>query len=208
MKKLIVFGSTGSIGRHIVSQALEAGHSVTAFARNPDKVEMAHDKLDKFEGDVMNPEAVVAAIAGHDIVLIALGGGLKDTIRSEGTRNIIRAMQQCGVRRLICQTTLGAGDSVGNLNFFWKRIMFGWLIKGAFQDHQLQEKYILGSELDWTIVRPGAFTQGPLTGQYQHGFSPNDRSVKLKISRPDVAHFMLQQIDDLSYLHQTPGLSY
>ena len=64
------------------------------------------------------------------------------------------------------------------------------------------------SRLDWTIVRPGAFTDGERTGQYRHGFPGTDNTTKLKISRADVADFMLKQLVDDTYLHKTPGLSY
>ena len=117
-------------------------------------------------------------------------------------------MKKTGLKRLICLSTLGAGDSFSNLTFFWKNIMFGWFLKEAFIDHQLQEKYILQSDLDWIIVRPAAFTDGRKTGKYKHGFASNAQSLKLKISRSDVSHFMLQQIENNSYVHKTPGLSY
>lgn len=117
-------------------------------------------------------------------------------------------MEKTGVQRFICQTTLGCGDSWANLNFFWKRIMFGWFLKKAFLDHELQEKYILESQTDWTIVRPGAFTDGPKTGNYRHGFASGAQGLKLKISRADVADFMLKQLGNEQYLRKTPGLSY
>jgi putative NADH-flavin reductase len=207
--KLIIFGSTGNIGRQLVLQSLQLGHSVTAFARSKEKLnDIDHDNLTIYQGDVLDLSAVIKAVKGHDVVLCALGGGRKGTIRSQGTYNIIKAMEKTGVMRFICQTTLGAGDSKGNLNFFWKYIMFGWLLKEAFLDHELQEKYIRESGLDWTIVRPGAFVRGKATGKYKHGFAPNDRSVKLKISMPDVALFMLMQLSEKRYLKQTPALSY
>ena len=86
--------------------------------------------------------------------------------------------------------------------------MFGWYLKEAFVDHELQEKYVMNSDLDWTIVRPGAFTNGKATGNFHHGFDPNDKSVKLKISRADVAFFMLKQLQTNTYLNKTPGLNY
>ena len=117
-------------------------------------------------------------------------------------------MEKTGVMRLICQTTLGAGDSKGNLNFFWKYIMFGMLLRKAYEDHESQERYVMQSDLHWTIVRPAAFTNGPRTGNYAHGFDSNAKGITLKISRADVADFLLKQILDLSYLRKTPGLSY
>ncbi len=209
--KVIVFGSTGTIGKHLIEQSLEKGHEVLAFCRDASKLDtFKHPNLSTTEGDVCNPIDVQNAVKGQDVVIIALGSGKsrKSTVRSEGTKNIIAAMKDCGVTRLICQSTLGAGESNNNLNFFWKHIMFGWYLKQVFLDHELQEEYVRHSNLDWTIVRPGAFTDGKKTEDYLHGFSPNDRSVKLKISRADVADFILKQVGNKNYMHQTPGLSY
>ena len=109
-------------------------------------------------------------------------------------------MQRKGIKRLICQTTLGLGESQGNLNFFWKHIMFGLLLKKAFQDHQLQEHYLVDSNLEFTIVRPSAFTDGEVTRTYKIGFDGNYKKLSLKISRADVADFMLQQLGNQEYL--------
>ena len=206
--KLIIFGSTGTVGRHLTEQALQKGYAVTAFTRNPAKLPTGYANLKPHQGDVLDVSSVEEAVKGHQAVLCALGAGRQGKVRAEGTRHIIRAMEHAGVKRLICQTTLGAGDSRGNLNFFWKHIMFGLLLKEAYKDHQVQEDYVKRSGLEWTIVRPGAFTDGPLTGAYLHGFPAGDKSTKLKISRADVAHFMLRQLDDPAYLRQTPALSY
>jgi len=206
--KIIIFGSTGSIGAHLVKQALEAGHTVTAFVRDPAKLQIKHPDLSIAQGDIMDIASVVNAIKGHDAVLCAIGAGRKGTVRSQGTLNVIQAMEQTGVKRLVCETTLGAGDSRGNLNFVWKYIMFGMLLREAYKDHEMQETYIKRSNLDWTIVRPAAFTDGPHTGVYEHGFSTTAKNITLKISRADVADFMLKQLNDNRYLRKTPGLSY
>ena len=207
--KIIIYGSTGTIGRQLIWQALELGHTVTAFTRYKHKLDdMAHPDLLVYESDVLNFQQVLHSIKGHDVVMVALGAGRKGMVRSEGTRNIVKAMEMTGIKRLICQTAIGSGESKYNLNFYWRRILFGWLWKAAYLDHQLQERYIRESDLNWTIVRPGAFTNGKLTGRYKHGFAPNDRNIRLKISRPDVALFMLMQISSTAYIHKSPALSY
>ncbi len=181
--KLLIFGKTGSIGRQLVKQALEQGHMLTAFARDPVRVDIKHANLQVIQGDILDPASVEKAVQGHDAVLCSLGAGLKGAVRSEGTRNIIHAMEKADVRRFICQSTLGVGDSRNNLNFFWKHIMFGLLLRSAYADHVSQENHVKKSHLDWTIVRPGAFTDGERTGQYRHGFPGTDKTTKLKISR-------------------------
>lgn len=206
--KVIIFGSTGTIGQLLIQQALDKGYQVTAFARKTEKIQIAHQHLTKVKGDVMDFDSVNHAIKNHDVAIVVLGAGRKGIVRSVGTKNIIQAMKQNGIKRLICQSTMGVGDSRGNLNFFWKYMMFGWLLRPAYLDHIQQEKYVRDSDLDWTIVRPGEFTDGELTRHYKHGFSATDKSIKLKISRLDVVDFLLNQITDLRYLHKAPSLSY
>ena len=215
---ILIFGATGTVGQHLVKQGLEQGHSVTAFSRSPVELANLHSipqhlhlaNLKFVRGNVTNAAAVEGAVKGQDAVLCVIGSGNKrrSTVRSEGTKQIVRAMEKLGVRRFICQTTLGAGDSYGNLNFFWKYLMFGMLLKDVFFDHERQETIVRQSQLDWTLVRPGAFIDGPITGSYHQGFSGTDRTLKLKIARADVAHFMLKQLTDRSYSRQSPGLSY
>jgi len=206
--KLIVFGASGTVGVEIVKQALEKYYSVTAFVRNPEKLaNLHHANLTIFKGDVLNLSEVENAVQNHDVVLCVLGDGNAGKVRALGTRNIIDAMHKAGIKRLICQTTLGLGESYGNLNFFWKHIMFGMLLKKAFQDHQLQEQHILNSELNYTIVRPGALTDGPTTKSFKSGFDKEYKQLNLKISRADVADFMLGQLKSDRYIKKAVSIS-
>lgn len=208
--KVIVFGATGTVGKLAVEEALIAGHEVTAFARSPEKLELTSPKLRRVSGDAMEQADVDAAIKGQEVVIVALGSGKsrKSLIRSGGTRNVIAAMKAHGVKRLICQSTLGAHESWSNLSFFWKRIMFGALLRPVFKDHELQEDLVRASGLDWTIVRPSAFTDGPAKGGFKIGFDPKERNLTLKISRADIAAFLSRQIVDHTFLHRAVGISY
>lgn len=208
--KLVIFGATGTVGRQVVEQALAQGHTVTAFARNLSNFDLQHRQLGFAPGDVMDASAVEQAIQGQDAVICVLGSGkkLKSTVRSEGTGQIIQAMEKAGVRRLICQSTLGAGDSWSNLDFYWKYVMFGFILRQVFTDHERQEALVRNSNLDWTLVRPGALTDGPRTGEYRHSFPSRDRAITLQISRADVADFILKQLSDQSSLYQAASLSY
>ena len=211
--KLIVFGATGGTGQHLVKQALAQGHAVTAFVRNPAKFGVSDPGLKIVQGDVMDAASVEHAVSGHDAVLVALGGPARDTskVRSEGTRSVISAMEKTSVRRLVCQTSLGYGDSRQSLDrtpFHFRYIIVPFFLRRAFADHQLQEELIQRSGLDWIIVRPGNLTDGARTGRYRHGFQATDKTITVTISRADVAHFMLGQVSDNAYLRKTVGLSY
>ncbi len=207
--KIIVFGATGSVGSEILKQALQKDHQVTAFVRTPQKLAALrhYPNLAVFRGDVLNREDTVTAIEDKEAVLCALGDGKAGRIRAAGTKNILDAMHTTGVKRLICQTTLGMGESYGNLNFIWKHIMFGWLLKKAFIDHRQQEQYLLESNVDYTIVRPGALTDGALTRQYKEAFNSRFKKLSLKISRQDVAEFMLRQLGSDTYLKKAVSIS-
>ncbi len=206
--KLIIFGATGTVGKELVKQAVAKGYDVTAFVRQPEKMQNTdHPNLIICKGDVLNVIDVKNALKNQDVVLCALGDGKMGKIRALGTKNIIDTMNKTGQKRLICQTTLGMGESYGNLNFIWKHIMFGMLLKKAFQDHQLQEKYILNCNLDYTIVRPSALTEGEITNQYKIGFDGKYKKLNLKISRADVADFMLQQVSITEYSKKPVSIS-
>jgi putative NADH-flavin reductase len=164
--KLLIFGSTGGTGRELLKQALEQGHSVTACARNPAKiVDIKHATLQVVRGDVLDPAVVESAVEGQEAVLSTIGAGAERTIlREDGTRNIVEAMKKTGVQRLICQSSLGVGDSRANLPFFTKYIIVSLFLRHAFADHERQEAVVKQSSLDWTIVRPPHLTDGPRTG--------------------------------------------
>src|SRR5512138_220793 len=139
--KAIIFGATGTVGTELVRQTLDKGYDVTAFVRNPGKIDqLHHQRLFIYKGDVTKPDDVISAMQRQDVVFCVLGDGRAGKIRAIGTRNIINAMNQAGIKRFICQSTLGIGESYSNLNFFWRYIMFGMLLKKAFKDHKQQEQ--------------------------------------------------------------------
>ena len=208
--KLVIFGSTAGTGRELVEQALEQGHDVSAFARTPEKLgDLEYPNLRVIQGDVLDSAAVAAAVAGQEAVLCTIGAGAgRTTLREDATRNILQAMDAAGVQRLICQSSLGVGDSRANLGAFTKYVIVGLFLRHAFADHERQEAVIKQSSLKWTIVRPPHLLDTPRTGVYRHGFPPPDRDIAGQISRADVADFMLKQLTDDSYLQSTPGVSY
>jgi len=208
-KRIIVFGATGGTGKEVVNQGLKNGHKVTAFVRKPEKLKITDKNLTIVKGDVLNPQDVTSAINNQDVVFCNLGRPASDksTLRTKGTANIINAMYANNVSRLICQTSLGYGDSTAVLPWHMKYLIVPFILKNAFKDHASQEAKIEASQLDWTIVRPGNMTNGIKTGNYKHGFPPTEK-IKLKVSRADVAEFMLKQMDNKSYRNCKVGISY
>jgi putative NADH-flavin reductase len=207
---LLIFGATGGTGRQLVTQALAQGHTVTAFVRQPAKLGLSSANLQIVQGDVLDYAAVQRATPGHDAVLSALGapGNQKGTLRSTGTRHILQAMEGAGIRRFICLTTLGMGDSKAALPWLYTYLLVPLFLRRAFADSEIQEEYIRQSRAEWTIARPAALTDGPPTGHYQHGFPASAKGLRMKIARADVADFMLRQLHSSAYLRQAASLSY
>ena len=209
--KLLIIGATGGTGRELVRQALERGDHVTAFARNPARLELRNEHLTIARGDVMDYASVEAAVEGQDAVLCALGHKrwlYPNRILSEGTRNLVRAMEKQSVRRLVCETSLGIGDSWGRMGLYYTLFVGIFILPFYFFDKARQERVIRGSALDWVIVRPGALTNGPKRGAYRHGPRVGNWLWTVRISRADVADFMLNQVKSDAYLRQSPGVSW
>ena len=160
-------------------------------------------------GDALKTEAVVLVLVWVDVVIQTLGVGLGDLFRpvhlfSDATRVLIEAMRSLSVKRLICVTGFGAGDSRESISCL-QRLPFQIVFGRAYDDKSLQEKMIKESELDWTIARPGVLTNGPRTGRYRI-LSEASQWRNGIISRADVAEFLVRQIGDQTYIRKTPVL--
>ncbi len=207
---LLIIGATRGIGLQLLEQALATGHSVTALVRNPQRLTKQHERLKVVKGDIRDLEAVRRAMAGQEAVCVTVGIGVTwrpVTVFSQGTRNVLEAMQEHGVRRLICITGIGAGDSKGHGGFFYDRIVNPLLLKTIYEDKDRQEALIRASDTDWTIVRPAMLTKGPLTRKYRV-ITDLTGVTAGKISRADVAHFILEELAAPRFLGQTPLLTY
>ena len=192
--KIVVFGSTGGTGREIVRQALELGHDVTAFARHPEELGIVHNRLRVIGGDAFRQSSVDAAIEGQEAVLSALGTRSlfkHITLLSRSAELIVGSMERQGVRRLILETSLGVGDSRGQVGVIGTWIVVKVFLARVYADKERQEAIIAASDLDWTIVRPAMLTNGSLTRHYRTWTGAAPGPAATHISRPDVAHLML-----------------
>lgn len=208
--KIPVVGGTRGIGRQLVEQALASGHSVTALARHPGRPAIEHERLTKVQADILDAQSLSGAMAGQDAVCCAIGVKTpweQPGVFSKGTERLLAAMEASAVRRLVCVTGIGAGDSRGHGGFLDDRVFFPLLLKSVYADKDRQEARIRAADLDWTIVRPGFLTNGPLTGRYRV-LTDLAGVTAGRISRADVAHFMLQELSANRYLRQAPLLTY
>jgi putative NADH-flavin reductase len=207
---LLIIGATRGIGFQLLEQALQVGHAVTALVRDSQKMSSHHGGLRVVQGDILNLESVQKAMAEQEAVCVTIGIGITwkpVALFSVGTSNVLEAMRRQGVRRLICITGIGAGDSKGHGGFLYDRLFNPLLLKTIYEDKDRQEALIRASETEWTIVRPGFLTNGPLTKKYQV-ITDLTGVTSGKISRADVAHFILEELAANRYLGQAPLLTY
>ena len=194
--KLLVLGATGGTGQQIVSQALEAGHDVTAFVRDRAKV-AEHPRLKVISGSLQETSALADAMRGQDAVVSAIGRGYSfksEHLIERTVPVIIAAMKSAGVRRLVFTSALGVGDSFADAPLM-PRVFFRTLLRGIYADKAIGDELIARSDLEWTIARPSKMTDGPLTRRYHSG-EHLSLSGAPNISRADVAHFLLQAAGD------------
>lgn len=207
--KLAIFGATGRTGQHLVRQALERGHEVVAFARSPQKLEPDGDRLTVVQGDVQDAAKVAEAVAGADAVVSVLGPTENKPAFAvtKGTQNILDAMRQHGVQRLV----LSAGAGVGDPNDAPKLInrvinaLLKLVSRWVYEDMKRVVDTVRQSDVDWTVVRVPMLTDDPAGGTVTAAYV--GRGMGMRLSREDMASFMLDQVTDDTYLHQAPAIS-
>ena len=211
MKKISLFGGTGKTGQEFLKVALAAGYEVKALVRNPAKATPQANGLSWITGDVLNPQDVSKVVAGTDLVVSVFGHvkGSPDDLQTRGTRNIVEGMKKHGVRKIISL-------SGGGLPYPEKdqpklpdrliRLIMKIAVPKILNDAIAHHEVLRDSGLDWVIVRGPRLTNEPRQGHYRVGWVGVNASTK--ISRADLADFILKQVEDDSYLHQMPFLSY
>ncbi len=205
---IAVFGGTGRTGRHVVEQALAAGHSITALARTPAKLPK-HERLVVIGGDVQDPSAVEKTVAGSEAVISVLGPTSNEPTFevSKGMRHILAAMQKHGVRRLIISAGAGVGDPNDTPKLSNKAInlLLKLLARNVYEDMKGAVDVVRASEHDWTIVRVPRLIDGPKTGLIKVGYVGN--GMGMQINRADMAGFMLDQLQNGAYIRKAPAIS-
>lgn len=200
--KILVIGAGGRTGRSVVEQALATGHEVTAFVHKADGYNVEGVRV--IEGDAADSAAMNQAVLGQDAVLDTIGGKtpyLTTTLESSAAKTIIKAMQQHGVRRLAVTSSIGEGESIANATLF-VRLLVATFLRGSTKDKAAMVSAVKSSGLDWVILRPAVLTDDPATGNVRV-FDAKTGEKAHKITRADLASFMIAQLSNDEHLHQT-----
>jgi putative NADH-flavin reductase len=200
--RITVFGATGRMGHLLVRQALDGGHAVTVYARNPERLDIDHPNLSVLAGQLDNDEAVLAAVQGADAVIEGVGAV------SDGTRRIIAAMSTSSVRRLVAVSTCSvtAPQDLPDAKFKALVQFVKTVAPTSYQEVRRAAEFVRASGLDWTLVRVAKLTDKKTAGQIKAGYYGHG-VVGLSITRADMATFLLDQAANLTYLHQAPAIS-
>jgi uncharacterized protein YbjT (DUF2867 family) len=199
---LVVLGATGRTGRLVVEQALAAGHTVTALVRSAEKLTTVNANLRIVTGQATDTSAVTHALDGADAVISTLGG--RGSVISDSTRAMVAAARQKGVKRIVVLSTfaaernrLGAGT----------RLLTGIGMGAMLKDKIAGEHMLRRSDLEWTIVYASFLTDGPASGSV--AVLPNEAKRRLseKISRADVAAWMLEAATDDQHSRRSVGIT-
>lgn len=202
--RLFILGATGGTGRALIDQALKRGHQVTAFVRSPQKLGAPRTGLTVVRGNPRSETDLSAALPRHDAVVSALGppGPGRTTILRDGARSTVAAMKAAGQRRLLVVSAAVLFPHSGALT----AVLRATLLRNVAADSAAMEQTVMESGFDWTIARPPRLTNGPLTGRYrvEDGKLPRGRLV---VSRADVAHFLLDELENGRHSRQIVGMA-
>ncbi len=209
--KVAIFGATGLTGIQLVKRALNAGHEVTAFVREPCALRVSHELLRVVKADALDASSIRSALKGTEAVISALGTRNRrkpTTIYSEGTGNIIKVMKEHGIKRILC-VSAGAAMRVRDPRapFLFERILKPLLLRRIFDDMARMEEIVESSGLCWTIVRPQLLLNTKARGRYRvvQGFYV---PKAIGISRVDLADFMVRQVESEAYIRKAVAIAY
>ncbi|WP_155373722.1 NAD(P)-dependent oxidoreductase [Catellatospora vulcania] len=211
--KLTVFGATGGIGGHIVRQALDAGHTVTAVVRSSAHFDLRHPALEVATvPGLTDPDLLLPAVTGSDAVLSGVGSRGRDagTVASDATRGILAAMAAGGTRRFVAVSAAPVGPIPDGEGFFSRRVLLpviSAVFSDVYRDLTVMEELIRDSRTEWTVFRPPKLVDKPVTGRYRTAVGANVVGGHT-ISRADVAHAMLAALADPATVGRPVGVAY
>lgn len=203
--KIFLLGATGKTGTILLKMALDRGHHVTAYVRNPERTGIARENLHIVKGDVFSVKDMSSAMGGHDVVVSCLGGNDNDkkTVIADMTQVIVDSMELNHIKRLITISSAGIHDEFSMITNLIVKMFY----KHVINDHKVASKIIMSSGIEYTLARPLSLTDGELTKKYRKVSIGVPKGGK-NISREDLVHFLLGCIETGEHKNETVGLAY
>jgi uncharacterized protein YbjT (DUF2867 family) len=200
--RLLLLGATGRTGAELLARAARQGHDVSVVVRDPRRLDARQRPVRLLSGSATDPAVIDNAVGGQDAVLCALGPRspvelLRSELMRRSVASLAESMERHAVARLILLSALGVGES-GACAPIASRLAFATILRQVGRDKRDAEEAVRASALDWTIVYPPSLTNGSATCQYRHGEKLR-LGGRARISRADVAEFMLAQLTSTSY---------
>jgi len=207
---VVIFGATGQTGRLLTERAVANGHVVTAFVRDPARLNAARDSVRIAQADILDSTAVDRAVAGQHAVLVALGTATRrgsPQVLPQGIRHILDAMERHGVRRIVVLSAAGAlheraGSLFGHVGLMLARAY----LPRVYAEHRAMLEELRKRDLDWIAVRPVILTNGPYTGRYRIVVEGIPRGG-YRVSRADLADFMIRQLTSDEFVRKMPAIA-
>lgn len=211
MRTIALFGATGQTGNEFLKLALEQGYHVNALVRTPEKLSLNHKNLRVIQGDVLKKQDVLQTVQSSDVVVSLFGHvkGSPEWLQTNGTKHILSAMQQTGVRKIISLSGGGLPFPEKDEPKLADKLIRGIMkiaVPKVLNDAIEHHKVLANSGLDWVIVRGPRLTNDPKKGTYRVGWVGVNASTK--IARADLADFILRQVEDKQFIGQMPFVSY
>jgi uncharacterized protein YbjT (DUF2867 family) len=209
-RRIAVLGASGGVGRHIVDRLLASGFQVVCQTRTAEKLADLARLAEIHAFDPRDKDRLSHFVSGVDAVIFALGTDqlAATTLFSETTAALIAAMKEQHVTRLIAITGVVAGDTRGHGGFFYNWIIFPLFTRKRYADKTRQEELIAASGLDWTIIRPAPFSNGPVTDELEVHTVIRPHTQLSRITRDEVAAFVVAQLDTDRYMHERPFIGH
>jgi uncharacterized protein YbjT (DUF2867 family) len=200
--RVLVVGATGGLGRDVVAEALAGGYETAALVRDPARAALSGD-VEVVRGDVLDRASLEAAVRGRDAVICALGTPSprrRSSLLEDGTSNLVGAMHEAGVRRLVCVTLLGVGSSRANASLFYGGVILR-VLAPMVPDKERQERVVRDSDSEWVLVRPGRFVAGKLRGDVRV-LREGERGRLGRVVRADLARFLVDCAGNDTYVRE------
>ncbi len=210
--RIALFGATGPTGRFVIEEALRQGHSLSVYTRDARKLQAFKGRIDIVEGNLQDKVAIAKCLHGSDAVISALGpNSLKvqgDRPVMHGLSNIIEAMKQSSIRRLIQISTAAYRDPKDGFAFNVRAfaLLFKVIARKGSEDIRATAELITKSDLEWTLVRIPNLKDGPAAGGIDKGWYGKTR-LGMKLSRGNLAKFLVEQVSDTSFIRAAPGIA-